>query len=167
MAQPVVSIVMGSDSDLTVMKEAGAVLEEFGVAHEFVVSSAHRAPEKTAAHAKGLLARGIRVVIAAAGYSAHLAGVMAAYTTLPVIGVPLAASPLAGMDALLAMGQMPAGVPVATMTIGVTGARNAALYAVAILALQDGGLAKRLQAYRRKLAAAVDAKDRAVRGGPK
>lgn len=149
---PLVSIIMGSDSDLPAMEEAGKVLKDFGVAYEYVTSSAHRAPEQTAALAKGAAARGIRVMIAGAGYSAHLAGVVAAYTTLPVIGVPLAGSPLAGWDALLAMGQMPGGIPVATMTIGPVGAKNAALFAIAILALSDPRLAKQLQAFRRRLA---------------
>lgn len=160
---PVISIVMGSDSDLPTMKEAGKVLEEFGVAYEYVISSAHRAPEKTAAYAKGAAARGIKVVIAGAGYSAHLAGVVAAHTTLPIVGVPLIGSPLNGLDSLLAMGQMPGGIPVATMTIGGVGAKNGALFAIAILALSDGALAAKLTAYRKRLADEVEKKDQQVR----
>ncbi|MBI2347010.1 MAG: 5-(carboxyamino)imidazole ribonucleotide mutase [Deltaproteobacteria bacterium] len=150
--EPVVSIVLGSANDREMMETSGKCLEEFGVPHEVVIRSAHRAPEMTAAYAKESAGRGIKVIIAAAGYSAHLAGVVAAYTTIPVIGVPLAGSPLQGIDALLSVGQMPAGVPVATMTIGSAGAKNAALFAIAILALTDAGLAKKLAAYRNKLA---------------
>lgn len=165
--QPHVSIVLGSDADLPTMRETGKILEAFGIPFEYVISSAHRAPDKTAAYAKGAAGRGVRVIVAAAGYSAHLAGVVAAYTTLPVIGVPLSGSPLNGMDALLAMGQMPGGIPVATMTIGSVGARNAALFAVAILALTDAGLAKQLGAYRQRLAEEVETKDRAVKHSPR
>lgn len=162
---PLVGIVMGSDSDLPILRECAAVLAEFGVAHEMVIASAHRAPDKTTAYAKSAAARGIKVIIAAAGYSAHLAGVMAALTTLPVIGVPLAGSPLQGFDSLLAMCQMPAGIPVATMTLGVAGAKNAAHFALEILALGDATLAKRLTEYRVKLAQAVDTKDRELQAG--
>lgn len=154
---------MGSDSDVPTMREAAAVLELFHVAHELVISSAHRAPDKTTAYAKGARARGVQVIIAAAGYAAHLAGVVAAQTTLPVIGVPLAVSALQGVDALLAMGQMPAGIPVATVTIGVAGAKNAAHLAVQILALSDPQLAAALTQYRTDLAAEVDKKDAALR----
>lgn len=159
---PLVSIVMGSDSDVPIMEAAAETLRDFGIAHELVISSAHRAPDKTTAFAKGAAGRGIQVIIAAAGYSAHLAGVIAAHTTLPVIGVPLAASALQGVDALLAMGQMPAGIPVATVTIGKAGAKNAALLATAILALRDTALAKQLQHYRATLAASVEAADQAL-----
>jgi phosphoribosylaminoimidazole carboxylase PurE protein len=161
-AAPIVSIVMGSDSDVDTMRHAAAVLKEFGVPHEMVISSAHRAADKTAAYAKGAHTRGIQVIIAAAGYSAHLAGVIAAHTTLPIIGVPLAASPLNGVDALLAMGQMPAGIPVATVTIGKAGAKNAAHLALQILALANETLATQLRTYRTDLAASVEAKDRAL-----
>lgn len=157
---PIVSIIVGSESDRPMMQAAEMILTEFGVAHEMVVSSAHRAPDKTATYAKEAAGRGVRIIIAAAGYSAHLAGVVAAYTTLPVIGVPLAGSPLAGWDALLAMGQMPGGIPVATMTIGPVGAKNAALFAIAILALTDAPLAERLRAYRQRLAEPVQSTDR-------
>lgn len=156
---PRVSIVMGSDSDVAVMREAAAVLTRFHVAHELVISSAHRAPDKTTAYAKGARGRGVQVIIAAAGYAAHLAGVIAAHTTLPVIGVPLAVSALQGVDALLAMGQMPAGIPVATVTIGAAGAKNAAYLALQILALSDAALDSALQQYRADLAADVAQKD--------
>lgn len=163
MRNPLVSIVMGSDSDLPVMEEAADVLKEFGVPHEVVITSAHRAPDKTIKYAKSLEARGVRVVVAGAGYSAHLAGVIAAKTIIPVIGVPLAVSPLQGVDALLAMGQMPSGIPVATVTIGKAGAKNAALLAIEILALNDDKLSTKFKEYRKKLAKNVEAADRAVR----
>lgn len=161
--QPLVSIVMGSDSDFSVMEETGKVLDEFGVAYEYKVTSAHRSPDQTANFAKGVLKRGIKVIIAGASYSAHLPGVLAAYTTLPVIGVPLDASPLKGIEALFSMGQMPAGVPVATVTLGKTGAKNAALFAVEILATYDERLQNLLQEFRAKQAASVEEKDKKVR----
>ena len=161
---PVVSVVMGSDSDLSVMEEAGKVLEEFGVAYEYKITSAHRSPDQTIEFAKGVMKRGIKVLIAGASYSAHLPGVLASQTTLPVIGVPLDASPLKGIEALFSMGQMPPGIPVATVTIGKAGAKNAALFAVEILATYDERLQKRLQEYRRQMAAAVVEKDQKVRG---
>jgi phosphoribosylaminoimidazole carboxylase PurE protein len=158
----VVGIVLGSDSDLPVMREAAKVLDEFRVAHEIRVASAHRSPDKAAEYCRTALRRGLRVLIAGAGGAAHLPGVLAAGTTLPVIGVPIDSSPLAGLDALLAIAQMPGGVPVASMAIGRPGARNAALLAVAILALADPGLQRRLAAYRARLAADVEKKDRAL-----
>lgn len=157
-----IGIVMGSDTDVPVMEEAAKVCKEFGVPYEMVISSAHRAPEQTSEYARGAAGRGIKVVIAAAGYSAHLAGVIAAQTILPVIGVPLAASPLQGVDALLAMGQMPAGIPVATVTIGKAGAKNAALLAIEIMALSDAELSKRLTKYREDMTASVVKKDASV-----
>ena len=162
MVQPLVSVVMGSDSDLSVMEEAGKVLEEFGVAYEYKITSAHRSPDQTIEFAKGVTKRGIKVLIAGASYSAHLPGVLASQVTLPVIGVPLDASPLKGIEALFSMGQMPPGIPVATVTIGKAGAKNAALFAVEILATHDERLQKRLQEYRRQMAAAVVEKDRSV-----
>ncbi len=145
-----VSISMGSESDLPVMEEAGKILKEFGVVFEMKVTSAHRTPDQTAAYAKGLRERGVKVAIAGAGYAAHLAGAVAANTILPVIGVPLEGSSLQGLDALLSTVQMPRGVPVATVAIGKTGAKNAAILAIEILALQDTSLAKRLEEYRAK-----------------
>lgn len=158
-----VSVVMGSDSDFEVMEEAGRILGEFGVGFEYKVTSAHRSPDQAVAFAKGLLKRGIQVVIAGAGYSAHLPGVLAANSILPIIGVPLDASPLKGIESMFSMGQMPPGIPVATVTIGKAGAKNAALFALEILALNDERLQKQLQTYREKLAASVEEKDAKIR----
>ncbi len=152
MAQPLVGIVMGSSSDMEVMQETGHVLKSFGIAHEFVISSAHRAPDQTAEYAKTAATRGVRVLIAGAGYAAHLGGVLAAHTILPVIGVPIDSSPLNGLDALLSTSQMPAGVPVATVTIGTAGAKNAAHLAAEILALSDPQLSEQLRKFRKKMA---------------
>ena len=160
--KPVVLIVMGSDSDLPVMDEAAKILAEFGVPCEMRISSAHRAPQKTAALASGAAERGIRIIIAGAGMAAHLAGVIAAETTLPVIGVPIGGGALNGVDALYATVQMPGGIPVATMAIGKAGARNAGLHAVAILALTDQNLAEKLKEYRKRMAEEVDEKDAAL-----
>ena len=153
-----VSIVMGSETDLPVMEEAANTLKSFGVAHEVVITSAHRAPDMTCEFARNASKRGVKVIIAGAGYSAHLAGVIAAQTIVPVIGVPLAVSPLQGVDSLLAMGQMPGGIPVATVTIGKAGAKNAALLAVEILALGDPKLNKKLLDFRAKMASDVKEK---------
>lgn len=150
--KPVVSIVMGSNSDVSVMEEASSLLKEFGVAHEMVLTSAHRSPERTTAFAGKAESRGIRIIIAGAGAAAHLAGVIASQTALPVIGVPIESSPIKGLDALLSTVQMPGGVPVATMALGKAGAKNAALMAIRILALEDGALKKKLAAYRKTLA---------------
>ncbi|NLJ29423.1 5-(carboxyamino)imidazole ribonucleotide mutase [Desulforhabdus amnigena] len=149
---PLVGILMGSDSDLSVMEEAFKALDAFEVSYEVRILSAHRSPEATSAYAQSAADRGIRVLIAGAGWAAHLAGVLAADTVLPVIGVPIDSSPLQGMDSLLATVQMPPGIPVATMAIGKGGARNAALFAVQILALQDPALADKLRAQKRKMA---------------
>lgn len=164
MTQPLVSIVMGSDSDFPLMEEAGKTLDAFGVAYEYKVTSAHRSPDQAVTFAKNLQSRGIKVVIAGASYSAHLPGVIAAQTTVPVIGVPLDASPLKGIEALFSMGQMPPGIPVATVTIGKAGAKNAALFAVEILAITDERLQEMLKKYRAELAATVEEKDKKVRG---
>jgi phosphoribosylaminoimidazole carboxylase PurE protein len=150
---------MGSDSDWDVMSAAAKRLDEFGVAHEVRVTSAHRSPEQTAQYVAGARGRGLQVIIAGAGAAAHLAGVAAAHTTLPVIGVPLDATGLRGLDALLSTVQMPAGVPVATVAIGAAGADNAAILAVQILALADDALAEKLAAFKRRLAAQVDEKN--------
>lgn len=141
-----VGIVMGSESDRAVMEEAGRVLEDFGIGFEILVRSAHRTPRAAAEYARTARGRGLAVVIAAAGGAAHLAGAMAAHSRLPVLGVPLASSPLGGFDALLATVQMPPGVPVGTLGVGVWGAKNAAHLAVRILALGDAALARRLEA---------------------
>jgi len=141
-----VGIVMVSESDRGAMEEAARVLEEFGVGSEVVVRSAHRTPDATAHYAKTARGRGIEVIIAGAGGAAHLAGAMAAHSRAPVLGVPLASSPLAGFDALLATVQMPPGVPVGTLGVGAWGARNAAHLALRILALADPALARKLEA---------------------
>ena len=152
---PLVGIVMGSDSDLEKMAEAAKVLEEFEVPFEITISSAHRSPERTLAWTEKIKANGGKVIIAGAGRAAHLAGVIAAHSTLPVIGVPIDGGPLNGVDALYATVQMPPGIPVGTMAIGSGGARNAGLFAVQILALQDPELEAKLQAYKTKLSDGV------------
>ncbi len=146
MSEPIVAILMGSESDLEVMKQAAEVLAAFDVPHELRINSAHRMPEETFQYARSARERGLRVLIAGAGMAAHLPGVVAAATTLPVVGVPLSNSPLKGADALHAIVQMPPGIPVATVAID--GARNAAYLALEILALQDDVLAQRLAAWR-------------------
>lgn len=156
---PSVVIFMGSDSDWSAMGKAAQVLEEFGVSHEAIVSSAHRTHDRTVRLAKDFTRRGTRVFIAGAGAAAHLAGALAAVTPRPVIGVPLASSPLSGLDALLSTAQMPSGVPVACTAIGEAGARNAAILAVQILALADRRLESRLLAYRASLEREVVRKD--------
>jgi phosphoribosylaminoimidazole carboxylase PurE protein len=163
MNKPLVSIVMGSDSDLEIMKEAGKSLDDFGIAYEIDVTSAHRSPDRTAEYAKNAAERGIRVIIAGAGGAAHLAGVIAAHTTLPVIGVPIAATSLNGMDSLLATVQMPAGIPVATVAIGKPGATNAGILAAQILALSDAGVAKKMAGHKEKLAKGVDEKSKKLK----
>ncbi|MEO5333435.1 MAG: 5-(carboxyamino)imidazole ribonucleotide mutase [Magnetococcus sp. YQC-5] len=159
---PLVGILMGSDSDWDVMKEAGKVLREFGVPFEMTVTSAHRTPERTHEYATSAARRGIQVLIVGAGAAAHLAGVVAAVSPLPVIGVPLSATELQGMDALLATVQMPGGIPVATMAIGKPGAKNSALFAIRLLALHDLELKNRLAAYQEKMVAEVAAKHAAL-----
>ena len=156
---PEVLILMGSDSDLPVMEESAKVLQEFGVASEMHISSAHRSPARTSELARTAAGRGIKVIIAGAGMAAHLAGVIAAETTLPVIAVPLPGGALNGLDALYAMVQMPGGIPVATMAIGKAGAKNAALLAVQILALSDARLATALVHHRERMAQEVEEKD--------
>jgi 5-(carboxyamino)imidazole ribonucleotide mutase len=151
MDSPLVAVLMGSDSDMKVMEGALEILRTFEVPYEVKVLSAHRAPEDVAAFAKSAESRGIKVIIAGAGWAAHLAGAIAAHTILPVIGVPIDSSPLHGWDALLSTIQMPPGVPVATVSIGKGGAKNAAFLAVEILALWDDRLRNRLVAYRNKM----------------
>jgi 5-(carboxyamino)imidazole ribonucleotide mutase len=153
-----VSVVMGSDSDLSVMTEATKILEEFGIPHELFLTSAHRTPERTTIFATGAAKRGVRIIIVGAGAAAHLAGVIASQTQLPVIGVPIDATALQGIDALLSTVQMPGGIPVATMAIGKAGAKNAALYAVRILALEDKKIGAKLAAYIQKMASDVEKK---------
>ena len=149
--KPLVGIVMGSISDSDIMDECVKTLKEMDINYEITVSSAHRSPDKTRDYAMNASHRGIEVLIAGAGWAAHLAGVLASYTTLPVIGVPIDSSPLRGIDSLLSIAQMPPGVPVATMAIGKGGARNAALFAAQILALKYPDIAKRLDQYKESL----------------
>src|ERR1700719_153558 len=163
MSKPIVSIVMGSDSDLEIMREAGKALDEFGIAYEIDVTSAHRSPDRTADFARQAAGRGIRVIIAGAGGAAHLAGVIAAHTTLPVIGVPIPSTSLQGMDSLLATVQMPAGIPVATVAIGKPGATNAGILAAQILALSDAALAKKMAAHKENLAKGVEEKSKKLK----
>ena len=149
--KPLVGIVMGSISDSDIMDECVKTLKEMDINFEITVSSAHRSPDKTRDYAMNASHRGIEVLIAGAGWAAHLAGVLASYTTLPVIGVPIDSSPLRGIDSLLSTAQMPPGVPVATMAIGKGGARNAAVFAVQILALKYSDIATRLDQYKESL----------------
>ena len=160
---PLVGIVMGSDSDWNVLEKAVSVLTDLDIPFDVTIASAHRSPERTAEYARSARSRGLRVIIAGAGAAAHLAGSLAALTTLPVIGVPLDASSLKGLDALLATVQMPAGVPVATMAIGPAGAKNAAILAGQILATSDSELVGRLEALKRKMADEVAEKAQALR----
>ena len=163
--KPRVGIVMGSDSDLPVMEGVVAILKKFGVPFEMTVASAHRTPEKAAQFAATARERGLKVIIAGAGHAAHLAGAMGgAQTTLPVIGVPIDSSCLQGMDALLSTVQMPPGIPVATMAVGKSGAKNAGLLAVQMLALSDDGLAAMLVDYKRQMADEVERKAQKLAG---
>ena len=159
---PLVLIIMGSDTDLPTMQEAANALSKFGVPWEMRISSAHRCPHKTAELASGAAARGIRIIIAGAGMAAHLAGVVAAETTLPVIGVPMPGGGLNGVDALYSTVQMPGGIPVASMAIGKAGAKNAGIFAVQILALGNPDLVKALTSYRQEMALEVERKDAAL-----
>ena len=160
MGNPKVGIVMGSDSDLKIMQDAVKVLRDFGVESELVVASAHRTPYKALQYAESAEERGIEVIIAGAGAAAHLGGVLAAVTPLPVIGVPINATALNGLDALYAMVQMPSGIPVATVAIN--GAKNAGILAAQILSVKEPELRKQLKAYKEKMAQEVEAKNRRV-----
>ena len=162
MANPLVVLLMGSDSDLPTVKEACSVLQSFGVAFEAHVLSAHRSPEDLVAYVRKAEQSGVRVFIAAAGGAAHLAGVIAAHTIRPVIGIPIQTNAMGGLDSLLSTVQMPGGVPVATMAIGAGGACNAGLFAVQILALADPSLATKLQEYRVKQVEQVRQKDKKI-----
>lgn len=150
--KPVVGIIVGSESDRETMSEAVKILEGFQIPHEFVVASAHRQPKRVRKFAETATARGLKVIIAGAGMAAHLPGVVASMTPLPVIGVPLGGSALVGLDALFAISQMPGGVPVACMAIGKAGARNAGILAAQILGLGDKRIARRVKGYKKKLA---------------
>ncbi len=158
----VIAVIMGSKSDLPSLKGTFDTLKKFGLTFEARVLSAHRTPDAAAEYAKNAESRGIKVILCAAGMAAHLGGVIAAHTTLPVIGIPMASEPFRGWDALLAMVQMPPGIPVATVTAGPAGAKNAALLAVAILALSDPALAQKLKEFRAAQTKQVEEADAAL-----
>jgi phosphoribosylamine--glycine ligase len=160
--KPQVGIVMGSDSDLPVMEGAVAMLKKFGIPFEMTVASAHRTPERAARFAAEARQRGIKVLIAGAGHAAHLAGALAAQTTLPIIGVPIDSSNLQGLDALLSTVQMPPGIPVATVAVGKPGATNAGILAAQILAVADAQIAARLEEYKKEMASQVERKAKAL-----
>ena len=160
--KPKVLILMGSDSDLPVMENTAKVLKEFNIPYKMTVSSAHRTPDRTLKLIKSSEKDGVQVIIAGAGAAAHLAGVIASHTTLPVIGIPIDSSPLKGIDSLYSTVQMPPGIPVATMAIGKGGAKNAGIYAAQILGLKDSRIAKALKDYRKKMAAEVVKKAKKV-----
>lgn len=160
MKKPTVAIIMGSDSDLATMAEAAKVLEDNGVAYEWKILSAHRSPDDTTSFAKNARKKGIKVIIAGAGGAAHLAGVIASQTTLPVIGVPMETKELKGIDSLFSTVQMPGGVPVATLSIGKTGAKNAGILALEILSLGNKSLQKKLDVLKKALVEGVRKKNR-------
>ena len=160
--KPLVGILMGSDSDRAVMEETGRILDQLGIPWELRISSAHRSLDKTLAYVRGADKRGIEVMIAGAGWAAHLAGVVASATPLPVIGVPIDSSALQGLDALLSTVQMPPGVPVATMSIGKGGARNAGILAAQILALKHPQIRRKVLLFKKKLAQEIERKDQAL-----
>ena len=160
-----VAVIMGSDSDLPTMNETVKVLTEYGVGYEVKILSAHRSPDDTAKFARNARRKGFSVIIAAAGGAAHLAGVVASHTTLPVIGVPMETKELKGIDSLLSTIQMPSGVPVATVAIGKTGAKNAGILALQILGVTDEAMAKKLETLKRSLVESVRNKDRSCKAG--
>ena len=149
MSAPAIGIIMGSESDWPTLKAAAGILDQLGIAHEIKIVSAHRTPDRLYKYATGAATRGLKLIIAGAGGAAHLPGMAASMTMLPVLGVPIESKALKGMDSLLSIVQMPGGVPVATFAIGEAGAKNAALHAAAILALSDPELAKRLAEWRK------------------
>jgi 5-(carboxyamino)imidazole ribonucleotide mutase len=162
-SKPLVAVIMGSKSDWDTMRNAVEILDELGVPNEARVLSAHRTPDATTDFARSAVERGLRVIIAGAGGAAHLAGVIAAHTTLPVIGVPISATSLNGMDSLLATVQMPAGIPVATVAIGKPGATNAGILAAQILGVADTAIAQKLHAHKEKLAEGVEEKSKKLK----
>jgi phosphoribosylaminoimidazole carboxylase PurE protein len=163
MKKALVGIVMGSDSDLPVMQETAKILKTFDIQYDITISSAHRSPDLTASYAKNAAKKGFEVIIAGAGAAAHLAGVIASKTTLPVIGVPIDSSSLKGLDSLLSTVQMPSGVPVATMSLGKAGAKNAAIFATQILSLKYPELKKKLTSFKKRLATEVSKKARKLK----
>ena len=160
-----IGIIMGSDSDMPVMQACADQLEKFGIPYEITVASAHRTPAKAMEYAESARERGLKTIIAAAGMAAHLAGVLAAHTTLPVIGVPIDASSLNGLDALLSTVQMPPGVPVATMGIGKAGAKNAAILAAQMIGISDESMAAKLAEFKKEMVAQVEEKARKLAKG--
>jgi len=158
MPKPLVGILMGSDSDLPIMQETGAMLREFGIEYEMTIASAHRTPKKVLEYSQSAERRGLKVIIAGAGWAAHLAGVIASQTTLPVIGVPIDSSALKGMDALLSTVQMPGGIPVATMSLGKAGAKNAGIFAAQIIGTSDVKVANRLKVFKVEMEREVEEK---------
>lgn len=161
--KPLVAIIMGSDSDLPVMKEASKVLSDFGVPFEVKILSAHRSPELVEKFSKSARAKGLKVIIAGAGGAAHLAGVVASLTTLPVIGVPIETKYLKGIDSLFSTVQMPGGVPVSCMSIGKSGARNAAITALQILGTKDGNIQRKLERFKKDLIKTIKKKNKDLR----
>ncbi len=161
--RPQVGVVMGSDTDLPVMSEAIQTLQQFGISFEVEVTSAHRSPQRTHEYATTAVERGLKVIIVGAGGASHLAGIIAAETTLPVIAVPVVTTPLAGLDALYSTVQMPAGIPVGVMAVDKPGARNAAIFAAQIIALSDPRLAQRLRQHKEELARSVAEKSARVK----
>lgn len=163
MTKPKIAVILGSDSDLPAMQECQRILRDFAVAFELKILSAHRSPALVHAFAKSAASRGIKVIIAAAGGAAHLAGVLASLTRLPVIGVPMETKSLNGIDSLLSTVQMPSGVPVASMAIGKAGAKNAAIFALEILGVSDSKIAKKLEAFKEKMAKEVAKKNKLLK----
>jgi len=159
----IVSIIMGSDSDLQVMLESKKILDEYGVPNDVKILSAHRSPDDAASFAKSARKKGFRIIIAGAGASAHLAGVVASHTTLPVIGVPMETRELKGVDSLFSTVQMPAGIPVATVAIGKAGAKNSAILALEILAITDKRIEKKLQAHKIAMAECIRKKNKTIK----
>lgn len=162
--KPQVLVVMGSDSDMPIMEETGKILKKLGISYEMVIASAHRTPERAIRLASEAEGKGIDVIIAGAGMAAHLAGVLASHTIVPVIGVPIDLPPLNGLDSLFSTVQMPPGVPVATMAIGRAGAKNAAILSAQIIGRKDSEVAKRLKDYRTKMAEEIEKKAKALQG---
>lgn len=163
MKKPLVSVIMGSDSDLGVMKETLHLLQEFDIPYEVKILSAHRSPKLASQFAKTAERRGVKIIIAGAGGAAHLAGVIASHTTLPIIGVPMDTKALKGIDSLLSTVQMPSGVPVATVAIGTAGAKNAAILAAEILSLNNKALQKKLKLQKKKLVNAIKKKNKNIK----
>ncbi|MCX5716872.1 MAG: 5-(carboxyamino)imidazole ribonucleotide mutase [Nitrospirae bacterium] len=161
--KPKVLIIMGSDSDLPLMEETEKLLKAFGISFETTIASAHRSPERAAKLAKGAEKNGFEVIIAGAGAAAHLAGVVAAHTILPVIGVPINSSPLQGFDSLFSTVQMPTGIPVATMAVGKAGAKNAAIFAAEIIGRKDVKIVRQLKEYKKRLGEEVERKAKTFR----